>query len=151
MILTFTCNYVYIFRTCSSLERLELYCNTLKELHKLSSEHRFAHEYGDTNVSEKDDPLEISQTVFASRQHNNPVISGLKEDNHDHTRLIALNQPHLLSEDRLKNAEKKDFVGNTTVQSRPLDNSICVSGNVTYTNNLGKTLKTYHPAKSREM
>ncbi|XP_073476315.1 leucine-rich repeat- and IQ domain-containing protein 1 [Aquarana catesbeiana] len=137
--------------TCSSLERLELYCNTLKELHKLSSEHRFAHEYGDTNVSEKDDPLEISQTVFASRQHNNPVISGFKEDNHDHTRLIALNQPHLLSEDRLKNAEKKDFVGNTTVQSRPLDNSICVSGNVTYTNNLGKTLKTYHPAKSREI
>ncbi|XP_077327959.1 leucine-rich repeat- and IQ domain-containing protein 1 isoform X2 [Lithobates pipiens] len=136
------------WRTCSSMEKLELYCNTLKELHKLSSDHRFAHEYGDTDVSEKDDRLEICQAVFASRQHNNP---GLKEDNHDHTRQIRLNQPHLLSEDCLKNAEKKDFVGNTTIQALPLHNSICVSANETYTNNLGKTLKTYRPAKSREI
>ncbi|XP_040200113.1 leucine-rich repeat and IQ domain-containing protein 1 isoform X2 [Rana temporaria] len=135
--------------THSFLEKLELYCNTLKKLHKISSEHRYAHEYGDTEPSEKDDPPEISQPVFASRQHINPVISGLNEYNHDHTRQVTLNPPHLLSEDCLKNAENKDFVENTNVQSLPLDN--CVSGNVTYTNNLGKTLKTYRPAESREI
>ncbi|KAM5171452.1 leucine-rich repeat- and IQ domain-containing protein 1 [Mantella aurantiaca] len=134
--------------TCTSLERLDLYCNTLKKLLKLSSEHRYAHEYGNTDVSESDDP-EINQPGFASRHHNIPVISDLNEDKHDTTRQITLKQPHLLSKDCLENAEKKNFVEKTTVKFLPLEKSTFVSENATYSDDLGKTLDRYHPAKNR--
>ncbi|XP_018418703.1 PREDICTED: leucine-rich repeat and IQ domain-containing protein 1 [Nanorana parkeri] len=123
--------------TCSSPERLDLYCDTLKELLKLSSNHRYAHEYGDTESSERADP------VFASRQHNNPVISNSNEDKHDHT----------WQNKDCENAEKKDLVENsrTAVQSLPLVNSINVSENATHSDDLRKTLKTHRPGEIREI
>ncbi|XP_072255117.1 leucine-rich repeat- and IQ domain-containing protein 1 [Pyxicephalus adspersus] len=133
----------------SSLESLDLYCDTLKELIKLSSEHRYAHEYGDMEISERHDP-EIPQPVFVSRQQINPVISSSNEDKGDHTKHGTLKQPHLLSQDCLENAEKNVEDTRTTVPSLPFENSIYHSENAVYANDLEKNLKMYHPTECRE-
>ncbi|XP_068132945.1 leucine-rich repeat and IQ domain-containing protein 1 isoform X1 [Hyperolius riggenbachi] len=141
---------------CSSLERLDLYCNTLKELFKLSTEHRYAHEYGDTEVSERDDPEvlgeSVSQLVFDSSQQSSHIISSANEDKHDHARQIILKQAKPLADYSLTHTKKIDLVKNsrTFVQSPVLENSIYISKNTTYEGSR-KSKKPSQPTQSKEI
>uniref|UniRef100_A0A8C4W153 Leucine rich repeats and IQ motif containing 1 n=1 Tax=Gopherus evgoodei TaxID=1825980 RepID=A0A8C4W153_9SAUR len=59
-------------------------CWYFKELMKLSNEHRYAHEYGDLNIADRDEPEaqqdHLKQTATDSLQQNNLFIAGAKEN-----------------------------------------------------------------------
>uniref|UniRef100_A0A8C5QNQ5 Leucine-rich repeat and IQ domain-containing protein 1 n=1 Tax=Leptobrachium leishanense TaxID=445787 RepID=A0A8C5QNQ5_9ANUR len=83
--------------SCTSFERLEKYCNTLKELMEVSSERRYAHEYGDIEDMKREDPeiLEnnVEQSAIDRSQHNGLVISGANDNKQeDPIRQIASRQ-----------------------------------------------------------
>ncbi|XP_063783734.1 leucine-rich repeat and IQ domain-containing protein 1 [Pseudophryne corroboree] len=132
----------------SSLETLEMYCNTLKEILKLSQEHRYAHEYGDTDAADRDDPETLrkhtSQPDSAMRQHNSAIINGGHEE-----RQITLQQVHPLPEDSFLNSEQ-DQVKNTrslntqSQQTETAKTEKCSS-------NSRKTLICSQPVENREL
>ncbi|KAM4676020.1 leucine-rich repeat- and IQ domain-containing protein 1 [Discoglossus pictus] len=70
--------------TCSSLDAVEIICRCFKELMKVSNEHRYAHEYGDMEVNEREDPemlaINVEQPAMNSHQLNDPVINGANEN-----------------------------------------------------------------------
>ncbi|XP_030404472.1 leucine-rich repeat and IQ domain-containing protein 1 isoform X4 [Gopherus evgoodei] len=68
----------------SSLDAAQSQCWYFKELMKLSNEHRYAHEYGDLNIADRDEPEaqqdHLKQTATDSLQQNNLFIAGAKEN-----------------------------------------------------------------------
>ncbi|XP_075065470.1 leucine-rich repeat- and IQ domain-containing protein 1 isoform X2 [Mixophyes fleayi] len=112
----------------SSLDELEMYCKTLNEIFKLSNEHRYAHEYGDTEVADREDPgilrKHVNRPDFDISQHNSHITHGAHED-----KQIALEQVHSLLEDSFLNSEREDQEKNTrsiTSQRRLTENPITV-------------------------
>ncbi|XP_050790098.1 leucine-rich repeat and IQ domain-containing protein 1 isoform X2 [Gopherus flavomarginatus] len=72
------------WRNASSLDAAQSQCWYFKELMKLSNEHRYAHEYGDLNIADRDEPEaqqdHLKQTATDSLQQNNLFIAGAKEN-----------------------------------------------------------------------
>uniref|UniRef100_A0A8C3S8F6 Leucine-rich repeat and IQ domain-containing protein 1 n=1 Tax=Chelydra serpentina TaxID=8475 RepID=A0A8C3S8F6_CHESE len=68
----------------SSLDAAQSQCWYFKELMKLSNEHRYAHEYGDLNIADRDEPEaqqdHLKQTDTDRLQKNNLFIAGAKEN-----------------------------------------------------------------------
>ncbi|XP_039374446.1 leucine-rich repeat and IQ domain-containing protein 1 isoform X2 [Mauremys reevesii] len=68
----------------SSLDAAQSQCWYFKELMKLSNEHRYAHEYGDLNIADRDEPEaqqdHLKQTATDRLQQNNLFIAGAKEN-----------------------------------------------------------------------
>ncbi|XP_043348574.1 leucine-rich repeat and IQ domain-containing protein 1 isoform X2 [Dermochelys coriacea] len=68
----------------SSLNAAQSQCWYFKELMKLSNEHRCAHEYGDLNIADRDEPEaqqdHLKQTATDRLQQNNLFITGAKEN-----------------------------------------------------------------------
>ncbi|XP_053319640.1 leucine-rich repeat and IQ domain-containing protein 1 [Spea bombifrons] len=115
------------------LKDLESYCDTLEELMKLSSEHRYAHEYGDIEDTEREDPEILANIMkppgIDSSQHNSLVISGANENKQDDsTRQITFRQlvnssANPKGRDQEKNSEK------TSAETKVTEN-ISYAGNV---------------------
>ncbi|XP_032660532.1 leucine-rich repeat- and IQ domain-containing protein 1 isoform X2 [Chelonoidis abingdonii] len=72
------------WRNASSLVAAQSQCWYFKELMKLSNEHRYAHEYGDLNIADRDEPEaqqdHLKQTATDSLQQNNLFIAGAKKN-----------------------------------------------------------------------
>uniref|UniRef100_A0A8C3EXB8 Leucine-rich repeat and IQ domain-containing protein 1 n=1 Tax=Chrysemys picta bellii TaxID=8478 RepID=A0A8C3EXB8_CHRPI len=68
----------------SFLDAAQSQCWYFKELMKLSNEHRYAHEYGDLNIADRDEPEaqqdHLKQTATDRLQQNNLFIAGAKEN-----------------------------------------------------------------------
>ncbi|XP_014424483.2 leucine-rich repeat- and IQ domain-containing protein 1 isoform X2 [Pelodiscus sinensis] len=68
----------------SSLDAAQSQCWYFKKLMKLSNEHRYAHEYGDLNVADRDEPEaqqhHLKQTATDRLEQNNLFIAGAKEN-----------------------------------------------------------------------
>nr|XP_048691611.1 leucine-rich repeat and IQ domain-containing protein 1 isoform X2 [Caretta caretta] len=68
----------------SALDAAQSQCWYFKELMKLSNEHRCAHEYGDLNIADRDEPEaqqdHLKQTATDRLQQNNLFIAGAKEN-----------------------------------------------------------------------
>ncbi|KAM8971989.1 leucine-rich repeat- and IQ domain-containing protein 1 [Pelodytes ibericus] len=84
--------------SCCSLEDVESYCKTFKELMKVSNDHRYSHEYGDLEDTPREDPEEklssnVKQPSIDSIQLNSLVITGENENKQeDFTRQITARQ-----------------------------------------------------------
>ncbi|XP_067415959.1 leucine-rich repeat and IQ domain-containing protein 1 isoform X3 [Emydura macquarii macquarii] len=74
-------------RNASSLDAAQSQCWYFKELMKLSNEHRFAHEYGDLYIADRDEPEaqqdHLKQTATDRLKQNNLFIAGAKENKQD--------------------------------------------------------------------
>ncbi|KAM4748842.1 leucine-rich repeat- and IQ domain-containing protein 1 [Rhinophrynus dorsalis] len=101
----------------SSLDGLECYCHWFKELIKHSTEHRYAHEYGDTGIGTREYPESmgdhLNHPAIDSHQHNNLVISGAHENKQeDATRQITSKQAYSLLANSSVDLKKRDEVKN---------------------------------------
>nr|XP_014349539.1 PREDICTED: leucine-rich repeat and IQ domain-containing protein 1 isoform X2 [Latimeria chalumnae] len=71
----------------SSLSAIETQVCHFEELMKLSEEHRYAHEYGDMSIIDRDEPEAprnlFKQTTSDSHHRNNLFITGAKENKQD--------------------------------------------------------------------
>ncbi|XP_074840103.1 leucine-rich repeat- and IQ domain-containing protein 1 [Carettochelys insculpta] len=71
----------------SFLDAAQSQCWYFKQLMKLSSEHRYTHEYGDLNIDDRDEPEaqkhHLMQTATDRLQQNNLFITGAKENKQD--------------------------------------------------------------------
>ncbi|XP_075712917.1 leucine-rich repeat- and IQ domain-containing protein 1 isoform X2 [Rhinoderma darwinii] len=98
-------------RVSLSVEKLEMYCNSLKETLKRSNAYRYAHEYGDTDVAEREDPEiptdHVSQLDLDRSQHSSHIINGAHEDKRKDTKQITLQSQSLL-EQYFVNVEQSD-------------------------------------------
>lgn len=72
------------FRIASSIDSAQGQCWYFNQLMKLSIKHRYAHEYGELNVTDRDGPgaLEnpLKQTSTGCLQENNPFVMGATEN-----------------------------------------------------------------------
>ncbi|XP_040264493.1 leucine-rich repeat and IQ domain-containing protein 1 [Bufo bufo] len=95
-------------RALSSLETLETFCDSLKEVLQLSNVYRYAHEYGDTEVAEGEDPEiprdHLSHLDLDRSHHSSHIINGPHEDKHKDTKQITFQQARSLIEPPLANA-----------------------------------------------
>lgn len=70
-----------------SADAVQLQCWYLKKLMKLSSEHRYAHEYGVLNATEGEEPGKrtdpLNQEAINITEQNNFSISGVKQNKQD--------------------------------------------------------------------
>nr|XP_028602340.1 leucine-rich repeat and IQ domain-containing protein 1 isoform X1 [Podarcis muralis]XP_028602341.1 leucine-rich repeat and IQ domain-containing protein 1 isoform X1 [Podarcis muralis]XP_028602342.1 leucine-rich repeat and IQ domain-containing protein 1 isoform X1 [Podarcis muralis] len=70
-----------------SADAVQLQCWYLKKLMKLSSEHRYAHEYGVLNATEGEEPVKrtdpLNQEAINITEQNNFSISGVKQNKQD--------------------------------------------------------------------
>uniref|UniRef100_H2ZWG0 Leucine-rich repeats and IQ motif containing 1 n=1 Tax=Latimeria chalumnae TaxID=7897 RepID=H2ZWG0_LATCH len=75
------------FSVQSSLSAIETQVCHFEELMKLSEEHRYAHEYGDMSIIDRDEPEAprnlFKQTTSDSHHRNNLFITGAKENKQD--------------------------------------------------------------------
>ncbi|KAM9311602.1 LOW QUALITY PROTEIN: leucine-rich repeat- and IQ domain-containing protein 1 [Gastrophryne carolinensis] len=140
---------------CSSLDSLDLYCKTLKELLKLSCEHRYAHEYGDTDVSEGNDPEILKehayQPVFGKSLHNGRNIHGEDTEMHIDKQKILLNQVQPPPTDSLANVKKDSVVKKrrtTAIQSQLLENSNTILQDAAYSDDSQQILKSSQPRQT---
>uniref|UniRef100_A0A8C8RE11 Leucine rich repeats and IQ motif containing 1 n=1 Tax=Pelusios castaneus TaxID=367368 RepID=A0A8C8RE11_9SAUR len=71
-------------RNASSLDAAQSQCWYFKKLMKLSNEHRYAHEYGDLHIADRDEPetqqVHLKQAATDRLQQNNLFIAGAKEN-----------------------------------------------------------------------
>ncbi|XP_056430387.1 leucine-rich repeat and IQ domain-containing protein 1 isoform X1 [Hyla sarda] len=97
-------------RQSPSLEKLDMYCNSLKEILQLSNVYRYAHEYGDTDVAEREDPE--NQLHLDNSQHSSHIILGPHEDQCEDTKQITIQHAKSLLEQSFVNAEQSDRANN---------------------------------------
>ncbi|XP_075130643.1 leucine-rich repeat- and IQ domain-containing protein 1 [Leptodactylus fuscus] len=96
-------------RVLSSLEKMKMYCNLLKEILRLSNVYRYAHEYGDTESAEREDP-EISRDLVSHleldrSQDGTHIINSPK---HKDKTQITFQQDQSFLEQSIANAEQSD-------------------------------------------
>ncbi|KAG8578176.1 hypothetical protein GDO81_010412 [Engystomops pustulosus] len=95
-----------------SLGKLKVYCNSLGEILRVSNVHRYAHEYGDTQVAEREDPEisrgRVSQLDLDRSQNGAHIISGPHEDKRTDTKQILLHQVPSVDEQSIVNAEQSN-------------------------------------------
>uniref|UniRef100_A0A7M4E454 Leucine rich repeats and IQ motif containing 1 n=1 Tax=Crocodylus porosus TaxID=8502 RepID=A0A7M4E454_CROPO len=75
----------YVFtRNAFSFDAVQNQCWYFEELMKVSNEHRYAHEYGGFNITDRDEPEalqnHLKETVTNRLQQNNLFITGAKEN-----------------------------------------------------------------------
>ncbi|XP_075456601.1 leucine-rich repeat- and IQ domain-containing protein 1 isoform X2 [Ascaphus truei] len=146
---------------CFSLDAVETCTRGFKDLMKLSNEHRYAHEYGDLDISEREEPEVLGNYVkqpdIDSHQHDNSVISGANEMKQDDpTRQITSKHVHSFlvnsSADPEGNNQGKK-IGELSTQSRVrenLDNRIAVVENEMNGCETMKAAKWSPPVKNKE-
>ncbi|XP_063303201.1 leucine-rich repeat and IQ domain-containing protein 1 [Pelobates fuscus] len=112
--------------SCMSFKGLENYCNTFKGLLKVSNEHRYAHEYGDIEDIQREDPEilenDVEQSGIDSSQHNGLVISGGDDSKHeDPTRQITSRQL-TNSSAAPKGRDQVELLGKTSTKNKVIEN-----------------------------
>ncbi|XP_053572904.1 leucine-rich repeat and IQ domain-containing protein 1 [Bombina bombina] len=85
---------------CSSMESLENSFHCFEDLMKLSNEQRYAHEYGDMETNEREEPeslgIDLDQAATDSHQTNNAVSDINENKQDDLTRKITANNAQLV-------------------------------------------------------
>ncbi|XP_073413095.1 leucine-rich repeat- and IQ domain-containing protein 1 [Dendrobates tinctorius] len=108
-------------RPLSSLDKLGIYCSSLKEILQISNAYRYAHEYGDTDIAERNDAELLrdnaSQVELQRRQLSSPIINGPHEDKNKDTKQIAFQQAHCVHERSSAKANSRVDMGNPPRQS----------------------------------
>ncbi|OCT88816.1 leucine-rich repeat and IQ domain-containing protein 1 [Xenopus laevis] len=104
---------------CSSLDGLEIYCDCMKKLLKVSNEYRYAHEYGDTEIAKGED----SGLNWNQNRH---LVSSSSDNKQDPpTRLITSKQTHSLLGNSSADHETVDAgknVGQVTMNTKVTGN-----------------------------
>ncbi|XP_069830202.1 leucine-rich repeat and IQ domain-containing protein 1 isoform X2 [Dendropsophus ebraccatus] len=112
-------------RVPSSLEKLDMHFSSLKEILQLSNVYRYAHEYGDTDVAEREDP-EISRTQkhLDNSQHSSHIIVGPHEDKGKDTEQITLQHAPSLLEKSFESAKQSDQISTGRMNIHPRSSKI---------------------------
>ncbi|KAG9490445.1 hypothetical protein GDO78_006014, partial [Eleutherodactylus coqui] len=110
-------------RVPSSLQKLKVYCNTLKEILQLSNVYRYAHEYGNIEDAEREDPEIprdcVSQLDFGRSQHSSHIINGSHEDECEATKQITFQEAQSLFECSFVNAEQPNQANRGSLKNIP--------------------------------
>ncbi|XP_069620501.1 leucine-rich repeat and IQ domain-containing protein 1 [Ranitomeya imitator] len=108
-------------RPSYSLDKLEIYCSSLKEILQFSNVYRYAHEYGDTDIAEREDAEILRdharQLELERRQLSSPIINGLPEDKNKDTRQIIFQQAQCVHERSSTKANSRVGMRNPPRQS----------------------------------
>nr|XP_033807549.1 leucine-rich repeat and IQ domain-containing protein 1 isoform X3 [Geotrypetes seraphini] len=74
-------------KACSLVDASQIHCLYFAALMKLGHEHRYAHEYGDVSISDRDEAEarrdDLKPALTDSLQHNNLLITGANENKQD--------------------------------------------------------------------
>ncbi|XP_066447588.1 leucine-rich repeat and IQ domain-containing protein 1 [Eleutherodactylus coqui] len=110
-------------RVPSSLQKLKVYCNTLKEILQLSNVYRYAHEYGNIEDAEREDPEIprdcVSQLDLGRSQHSSHIINGSHEDECEDTKQITFQEAQSLFECSFVNAEQPNQANRGSLKNIP--------------------------------
>ncbi|XP_073507723.1 leucine-rich repeat- and IQ domain-containing protein 1 [Phyllobates terribilis] len=108
-------------RLSSSLDKLGIYCSSLKEILEISNVYRYAHEYGDTDIAEREDPEILrdneSQVGLERRQLSSPIINGPHEDKNRDTKQITFQPAQYVHERSSTKANSRVGMRNPPRQS----------------------------------
>ncbi|KAM4037770.1 leucine-rich repeat- and IQ domain-containing protein 1 isoform 2-T2 [Anomaloglossus baeobatrachus] len=108
-------------RLLFSLDRLGIYCRSLKEILQISNEYRYAHEYGDTDVTEREDPEILrdnaSQLALEGRQLGSAIINGPHEDKNKDTKQITIQETQCVHEHFSTRGNSREETRNQPLES----------------------------------